>query len=195
MIARLRGALADKKPGEAIIDVGGVGYQVFTSLNTFCVLPEPGETVELEVITNLREGALELFGFAETGEKELFGLLRGVSGIGPRLALSILSGINAEELVAVLAEGALDRLVAVPGVGKKTAERILVDLKGKVDDLAVSSSIPTGPSTAIENDAVLALVSLGYKRADARKAVTASQAADKGANIEALIKRSLAQLT
>jgi len=192
MIARLRGKLLEKIPSQVVIDCGGVGYQAFTSLRTFCRLPEAGADVDLVTVTNLRENALELFAFAEARERDLFQLLRTVSGIGPRLALSVLSGIDATDLAEVLASGDVDRLVAVPGVGKKTAERMLVELKGKVVAQAVER--PRTAITDIESDAVLALVSLGYKPLDARRAVSAT-VSQAGTSIEELIKRSLARLT
>ena len=192
MIARLRGKLLEKRPSQVVVDCGGVGYQAFTSLRTFCRLPEAGADVDLVTVTNLRENALELFAFAEARERDLFQLLRTVSGIGPRLALSVLSGIDATDLAEVLASGDIDRLVAVPGVGKKTAERMLVELKGKVVAQAVER--PRTAITDIESDAVLALVSLGYKPLDARRAVSAT-VSQAGTSIEDLIKRSLARLT
>jgi len=193
MIARLRGTLLEKMPTHVVVDCGGVGYQAFVSLRTFCRLPEAGADVELVTVTNLRENALELFAFADARERDLFQLLRTVSGIGPRLALSVLSGIDASDLVAVLASGDVDRLVAVPGVGKKTAERMLVELKGKAATLPATET-PRKQITDIESDAVLALVSLGYKPVDARRAVS-DTADEAGKSIEELIKRSLARLT
>jgi Holliday junction DNA helicase RuvA len=194
MIARLRGRLLEKTPQLVVVDCAGVGYQAFVSLRTFCRLPEAGSAVDLVVVTNLRENALELFAFSDPPERDMFQLLRTVSGIGPRLALSILSGIDAGELSGILAAGDVDRLVAVPGVGKKTAERLIVELKGKA--VAMPSERAPVVVTDIENDAVLALVGLGYKPVDARKAVSASATAtDSARTIEDLIKRSLARLT
>jgi Holliday junction DNA helicase RuvA len=192
MIARLRGQLLEKTPQSVVVDCGGVGYHAFVSLTTFCRLPELGAAVDLVVVTNLRENALELFAFRDSAERDMFQMLRSVSGIGPRLALSILSGIEADELNGILAAGDVNRLVAVPGVGKKTAERVLVELKGKViAPAAVGQVLP--PVTDIQSDAVAALVGLGYKPVDARRAVTASAMGAK-ATIEDLIKRSLARL-
>ncbi len=189
MIARVRGKLADKAPGEVVIDVGGVGFQLFVSLTTFCRLPETGGTLELLTATVVRENAFDLFGFGTGDERKLFNLLRAVSGIGPKLALAILSGIEPGELAEVLRDGRVERLVAIPGVGRKTAERILVELKGKAGLEGGSSS----GGASLEEEAILALVSLGYRQAEARKAVTASKpVADEP--IEAVIKRSLTQL-
>ncbi len=188
MIAHVRGRLVEKAPGEAVVDVGGVGFRVSVSLTTFCRLPESGTAVELLTATVVRENAFDLFGFASTEERRLFNLLRGVSGIGPRLALSILSGIEPAELAEVLREGHLNRLLAIPGVGRKTAERILVELKGKGGGESAG-----GTGASLEEEAVLALVTLGYKQAEARKAVVASRGGTEEP-IEALIKRSLTQL-
>jgi Holliday junction DNA helicase RuvA len=189
MIAKLNGTLAEKSPGEVVVDVGGVGYHAHVSLTTFCRLPDNGRRVELFTVTNLRENALELFAFADRRERAAFTLLRAVSGIGPRMALNILSGIAADELYSVLRAGRVERLVAVPGVGKKTAERMIVELRGRIDGREEA-----GPELAdTEGDAVAALVALGYREADARNAVTASRdSADHG--IEGLIKRALARL-
>ena len=190
MIARLSGVLAEKSPHDVVVDVGGVGYHALISLTTFCRLPDTGRPVELLTVTNLRENALELFAFADRRERTAFGLLRTVSGIGPRLAISILSGIEADELLAVVREGRVERLVAVPGVGRKTAERMVVELRGRTE--AFEAEAATRGSDA-EHDAVLALVALGYRQADARNAVTASRD-PSDASIEGLIKRSLVRL-
>src|SRR5574340_1278175 len=136
MIAQLAGSLAYKSPEQLIVDVQGVGYQVFVSLNSFYRLPEPGGRVELLIHTHVREDALQLYGFADRDEKDLFLLLLGISGIGPRLALNILSGTPAAELQAALEAGDLVRLVAIPGIGKKTAERLIVELRDKVKVLS-----------------------------------------------------------
>jgi len=190
MIAKLRGVLAEKAPGEVVIDVGGVGYLAHVSLSTFCRLPAEGATVELFTVTNLRENALELFGFRDRKERAAFTLLRNVSGIGPRLALTILSGIEADELYEVVREGRTERLIAVPGVGKKTAERMLVELRGRFDGYEKTA---TGDAGSAERDAVAALVALGYREADARSAIVASRDASDP-RLEAWIKRALARL-
>ena len=193
MIAKLKGILEEKTPSGVVVDVAGVGYSAAISLTTFCRLPETGQPVSLFVVTNLRENALELFAFHDRRERELFGLLRAVSGIGPRVALAVLSGLEPAAFAEAVASGALERLVAVPGVGRKTAERILIELKDKIGFEAEPISL--GTATAhVENDAVLALVSLGYKEPQARKAVSAC-AARAGESIESLIKSSLAQLS
>jgi Holliday junction DNA helicase RuvA len=173
VIAHLSGTLAQKIPGEAVIDVGGVGYQVYIPLDVFYRLPEIGASVSLQIYTHVREDALQLFGFQDPAEKQLFLLLLGVSGIGPKLAVNILSGIATEELSRALKEGDQVRLVAIPGVGRKLAERMIVELKDKFATLA-----PAGPESAKGDggsqlllDAVSALVNLGYKRPEAEKMV------------------------
>jgi Holliday junction DNA helicase RuvA len=173
VIAHISGTLAQKIPGEAVVDVGGVGYQIFIPLNVFYRLPEIGAAVRLQIYTHVREDALQLFGFQDHEEKQLFLLLIGVSGIGPKLAVNILSGIAAEDLARALKEADQARLVAIPGVGRKLAERMIVELKDKFASLA-----PAGPESAkpeggsqLSLDAVSALVNLGYKRPDAEKVV------------------------
>jgi Holliday junction DNA helicase RuvA len=173
VIAHISGTLAQKIPGEAVVDVGGVGYQVFIPLNVFYRLPEVGASVSLQIYTHVREDALQLFGFQDHGEKQLFLLLLGVSGIGPRLAVNILSGIAAEDLSRALKEGDQVRLVAIPGVGRKLAERMIVELKDKFATLAPAEmeSAKTDGGSQLLLDAVSALVNLGYKRPDAEKMV------------------------
>ena len=173
MIAHISGTLAQKIPGEVVIDVAGVGYQIFIPLNVFYRLPEIGAPLSLQIYTHVREDALQLFGFQDLGDKQLFLLLLGVSGIGPKLAVNILSGIATDELSRALKEGDQVRLMAIPGVGRKLAERMIVELKDKFATLA-----PTGPESAkieggsqLLSDAVSALVNLGYKRPEAEKIV------------------------
>jgi Holliday junction DNA helicase RuvA len=173
VIAHISGTLAQKVPGEAVIDVGGVGYQVFIPLNVFYRLPEIGAPVSLQIYTHVREDALQLFGFHDPAEKQLFLLLLGVSGIGPKLAVNILSGIAAEELSRALKEGDQVRLMAIPGVGRKLAERMIVELKDKFATLAPAGAeiAKAEAGSQLLLDAVSALVNLGYKRPDAEKIV------------------------
>lgn len=189
MIGRLRGTLEVRQPGEVLVDVGGVGYQAFISLQTFSALPAAGGNVTLEAVTVLRENALELFAFATAAEKDAFQLLRSVSGIGPRMAVAILSGIRVDELAAAVAAGNAARLTAIPGIGRKTAERMLIDLRGKLDAPAAAST----PSGRIEEDAVSALVGLGYKRGEAEKAVRAASK-DGASGLEDVLRRALGGL-
>ena len=192
MIARLTGALEEKTPDQLIINVNGVGYQVFVSLQTFYRLPALHESVSLQIHTHLREDALLLYGFLEEKEKESFLLLKGVSGIGPRFALNILSGIPVDELENALRSSDVTRLVAVPGVGKKTAERLVVELREKVGAFTGGQGIP-GEQVSVSAEAISALVNLGYRHAEAEKAVRA--ALQRGAaSIADLIRESLRSL-
>jgi holliday junction DNA helicase RuvA len=191
MIAQLAGALAFKSPEHLVIDVHGVGYQVYVSLNSFYRLPEPGNRVALLIHTHVREDSLQLFGFVDQEEKDLFLLLLGVSGIGPRLALNILSGTPAQELQAALEAGDLVRLVAIPGIGKKTAERLIVELRDKVKLLKGERAGDAGQrATGVEAEAVSALLNLGYRRNEAERAVKAAFAAG-ATDIESVIRSSL----
>ena len=173
MIAQISGTLAQKVPGEIIVDVGGVGYQVLIPLNVFYQLPEIGAPVSLQIHTHVREDALQLFGFNDRAEKQIFLLLISVSGIGPKLAVNILSGIPAEELARALREGDQLRLVAIPGVGRKLAERMIVELKDKLATLSTAGAESAKPEigSQVMLDAVSALVNLGYKRPEAEKTV------------------------
>ena len=170
MIAKISGNLAHKIPGEVIIDVGGVGYQVFIPLSVFYRLPEIGEPVALHIHTHLREDALQLFGFLELAEKRVFLLLNNVAGIGPKLAVNILSGIPADDLAQALKEGDQPRLVSIPGVGKKLAEPMVVELRDKFLTLRTEET-GQGNGSRLMQDAVSALVNLGYRRAEAENHV------------------------
>jgi Holliday junction DNA helicase RuvA len=191
MIAQLAGALAYKSPEHLVVDVQGVGYQVFVSLNSFYHLPEPGGRVELLIHTHVREDTLQLYGFVDRDEKDLFLLLLGVSGIGPRLALNILSGTPTQELQEAIEAGDLVRLVAIPGIGKKTAERLVVELRDKVKGLKGGRDGGNGQrAIGIEAEAVSALLNLGYRRTEAEHAV--KRACASGAtDIESVIRSAL----
>ena len=193
MIAKLRGKLDHKAPGEVIVDVGGVGYQLFTALSVFYRLPEVGEPVTLLVYTHVREDTLQLFGFFDPAEKQAFMLLTGVSGIGPRLALNILSGMAAGELLGALRDGDVARLVTIPGVGKRLADRMIVELRDRIDTLP--DTVPaTAADPGIRGDALSALVNLGYRRADAERAVR--QVLSEGAaELETVLKEALRTLS
>jgi Holliday junction DNA helicase RuvA len=173
MIARLRGRLWEKLPDQIVVDVGGVGYQLMVSLQCFSRLPEPGSEVDLRVHTHVREDALQLFGFVDEFERALFLLLIQVATIGPRVALAVLSGIDAPELEEALSEGDTRRLVAVPGIGKKKAELMVLQLRDKVRSMRTQrqASPARRPGTADGAEAVSALVNLGYKQAEAERAV------------------------
>jgi len=173
VIAQISGTLVQKVPGEIVIDVAGIGYQVHIPLNVFYQLPEIGAPVRLQIHTHLREDALQLFGFQDLAEKQVFLLLIGVSGIGPKLAVNILSGIPAEDLARALKEGDQVRLMAIPGVGRKLAERMIVELKDKFANLAPAGaeSVGTEKGSQLMQDAISALVNLGYKKPEAEKMV------------------------
>ena len=171
MIAQLRGRLLRKAPQEAVVDVGGVGYRVTIPLSTFYRVGEPGAEVTLLTHTHVREDALALFGFLTAMEQELFERLIAVSGVGPKVAISILSGIEAPELAAALRSSDIARLTRIPGVGKKTAERLVVELKDRMQDLpAAEAAVPASPSAATD-DLVSALLHLGYSRPEAERGV------------------------
>jgi len=170
MIARLRGRLLKKGPQEAIVDVSGVGYRVTIPLSTFYRIGEPGSEVSLLTHTHVREDALALFGFLSEAEQALFERLIDVSGVGPKLAVSILSGIEAPELVAALRGSDVARLTRIPGVGRKTAERLVLELKDKMEQLASAAPPPPSAGPAAD-DVVSALVHLGYSRPESERAV------------------------
>ncbi|MBF0383232.1 MAG: Holliday junction branch migration protein RuvA [Magnetococcales bacterium] len=183
MIAQLRGKLVLKEPGEIIIDVGGVGYRVFIPLSTFEKLPGLDEVVQLLIFTNVREDAFHLYGFFTPAEKNIFLLLNNVNGIGTKLALAALSTLPPDELNAAIARQDFARLATVPGVGKKTAQRIIIELRDKLPAVAI---LPTDKGTSLPNkvsppapaslreEIVSALVNLGYRRSEAERGVRAS---------------------
>jgi Holliday junction DNA helicase RuvA len=174
MIAHLRGRLFSKAPNQAVVECGGVGYDVSISVTTFTELPAEGAEVSLHVYTNVREDQIALFGFSAMQEKRLFERLISVSGIGPKLAITVLSGISSERLVGAIRGNDLAMLTKIPGIGKKTAERVVLELKDKLDELAVvfaasdSSAVHLGSAG---EDALSALVNLGYARPAAQKAL------------------------
>jgi Holliday junction DNA helicase RuvA len=171
VIARLEGRLLRKEPGALVVDVHGVGYGVMVSLNTFCALPAEGSPVGLEVYTHVRESAFELFGFADAIERALFTALLTVSGVGPRVALNILSGIPPAALIEALRARDIARLVSVPGVGKKTAERLVIELQDRVVNLGKAGAGDGRTASGVEAEATSALVNLGYRQPQAEQAV------------------------
>jgi len=197
MIALLNGRLASKSPGSVIVDVGGVGYQVHIPLSSFYGLPDEGGPVTFHIHTHVREDAITLFGFPGTKEKELFLALMGVSGIGPKLALNIISGLSFDALVEAITGGDERTISTVPGVGKKTAARLVLELKDKVASLGfeASSAGPcrVGPGANRQRDeAVSALVNLGYNKAHAEDAVKrACNTSGDGAPLESVIREAL----
>ena len=200
MIAHIRGRLIHKEPNRIVVDVNGVGYQIFIPLSTYYQLPEPAADVSLHTHTHVREDALQLFGFHTRDEQSLFELLQGVSGIGPRLATNILSGISVDELVPALSDGNHTRLRAVPGVGKKLAERLVVELREKVGSLrlggpALAQPEPAPAEDRLLEDVVSALVNLGCNRKEAAKAAEgARKVLGPAAEFETLIKATLRSL-
>ena len=173
MIAHLRGRLLSKTPNQAIVDCAGVGYEVTISVATFSALPNEGTDVAIHIHTHVREDQLALYGFSEIQEKRLFEKLLTISGIGPKLAITVLSGIDATRLISAIRSGDHATLTKIPGIGKKTAERVVLELKDKLDDLATTIPTTTGATHhgAAGDDALSALVNLGYPRPIAQKAI------------------------
>jgi Holliday junction DNA helicase RuvA len=196
MIALLRGVLIEKHPNQAIVEAGGVGYDVTIPVSTFTHLPGPGAEVRLRIHTHVREDALALYGFLTQDEKALFEKLIGVSGIGPTLAVKILSGLAAPDLIHAIRRGEVDRLVRIPGIGKKTAERMVLELRDKLP--AVVGDEPETPAaaalSAIDQDVLSALLNLGCARPQAEAAVRKAKAAAAPAgseDFEPLFRRAL----
>jgi Holliday junction DNA helicase RuvA len=179
MIAHLRGTLLVKHPNQAIVETHGVGYDVVISVPTFSEMPAAGSEVALHIHTHVREDALSLYGFLRLAEKHLFEKLLTVSGIGPKLAITILSGMPADEMVTAIRGGDLARLTRIPGIGKKTAERMVLELREKL--AATTGTDVAGPvqTSPVEEDVVSALVNLGYQRAAAEKALLSAGGAGK----------------
>jgi Holliday junction DNA helicase RuvA len=171
VIGALRGKVETKSPGQVLVDVGGVIYEVAVSLQSFARLPAEGATVRLDILTHLREDGITLFGFLDRAEKSVFNLLRLVNGVGPKLALNILSGLPASDLRSALATGDVQRLVRVPGVGKKIAERLVLELRERARDDEVAAGVEpqTSDVERRNQEAISALVNLGYRRGDAEK--------------------------
>lgn len=197
MIAFLRGQVLDKHPDRLLIDVHGVGYQVHVPLSTYYNVGEAGADVSLRIHTHVREDALQLYGFLTTLEQQLFERLIGISGIGPKLALAVLSGIESSELVGSVQRGDVARLIRIPGVGRKTAERIILELKDRLGQLAIA---PTGgaaeasPRDRLRDDLVSALLNLGYHRPPAEKAVDSTLASEPDPSFEHALKHALREL-
>jgi len=196
MIGQLRGRLAEKRPNQVLVDVGGVGYLVQVPLSTYATLGELHAEVTLLIHTHVREDALALYGFVSAREKHFFEMLLSASGVGPTLALKILSGMSVEELVPAIRGSDLARLTKIPGVGRKTAERMVVELKDKLEAVTVETEKPVSSSPAgIEADVISALVNLGY---DARAAETAALEAKRETgtgNFEKLLRGALQSLS
>jgi len=197
MIAFLRGQVLDKQPNRLIIDVQGVGYELHVPLSTYYNVGEPGTEVELRVYTHVREEALQLYGFLTTLEQKVFEHLIGVNGIGPKLALAVLSGMeNAEFIVSCVQRGDVTQLTRIPGVGKKTAERIVLELQDRLTKLisAADLAVPSASETKLRDDLVSALLNLGYHRSLAQKAVDVVVNEGSDVGFEEALKSALQEL-
>lgn len=200
MIAHIAGKLIQKQPNSVIVDVGGVGYELTVPLSTFYDLGEIGADVSLRAYTYVREDALQLFGFRTDREKQLFLLLTSVSGVGPKLGITLLSGMSADDLIRALRDNNLARLTNIPGVGKKTAERLVVELRDKVAKLSVAAQAEPVQSdyvpvaNALSDDIVSALVNLGYQKAAAEKAAVNVFKANADASFAEALKLALRAL-
>jgi Holliday junction DNA helicase RuvA len=200
MIAHLNGILLRKTPESVIIDNGGIGYEIIAPLSTFYALPKEDERVSLHIHTHVREDAFILFGFYTTLEKKIFRMLISVSGIGPKLAVNILSGIGPEELLEALARGDSFRLQSIPGVGKKTAERMALELRDKALEAGADLKLPPSQVRSDEDrqvldDALSALLNLGYSPKSAKGAVEKALGQIKDVSLERVIKEALRSLT
>lgn len=192
MIAHLRGTLIEKHPNQAVVEAGGVGYDVAIPISTYTALPEVGAEVRLRVHTVVREDAILLFGFATAAEKGLFEKLIGVSGIGPKMAVGVLSGMAAGELAGVIKAGDVARLTRVPGIGKKTAERMVLELRDKLEGSAAGPAVAVvAAMTADEGDVVSALVNLGCQRPAAEAAVKKAAGEAGMVGFEPLFRRAM----
>jgi Holliday junction DNA helicase RuvA len=198
MIAHLRGRLLAKHPNQAVVETGGVGYEVNISVPTFSELPPGGAEVALHIHTHVREDLISLYGFLHPAEKQLFEKLITVSGIGPKLAITILSGMAANEMVGAIRGNDLTRLTKIPGIGKKTAERMVLELRDKLPSTAGETAPPAPTMNAMEEDVLSALMNLGYQRAAAEKAlagVLQRSAGSKSGSFEGMFREALAGLS
>ena len=197
MIARLRGTLVEKNPNRVIVDVEGVGYDVQVPLSTFYALGEPGADVQLRVHTHVREDVIGLYGFATPLEQDLFERLIAINGIGPRLGLAVLSGIEPSELISAIRRQDVARLTKIPGIGKKTAERIGLELKDRLPlTLGATDQVAAAPSPRdqLRDDVLSALLNLGYQRPAAEKAIEKIASASPDAGFERTLKDTLREL-
>ena len=198
MSTRLEGQLVEQQPGRAVVNVGGVGYEVWSPLSSFERLPPEGAVCRVLTYHHVREDAQELFGFATENERRLFLLLYSVSGVGPKTALGVLGGLSVRDIKKAIAEGDAKRLATVKGLGRKTAEKIIVELKDKLTEgEMLEATVAAEPGSAEElrtRDAILALVSLGYKQADALKMIKdVLPGIPANATVEDLVRKALAQ--
>lgn len=201
MIAFLTGKLIEKSANTVIVDVGGVGYEVAIPLSTFYEIGEAGETVELRVYTNVREDAIQLFGFKTQREKDLYLKLISVQGVGAKSGITMLSGMSADEIVAALRSENLAKLTSIPGVGRKTAERLVIELRDKVGELSAGASAAASMGAAsgigsddVYDDALSALVNLGYQKHAAEKALQQARSEGVEPNVQKLLRAALQRL-
>jgi Holliday junction DNA helicase RuvA len=203
MIAHLSGTLHSKHPNSVIVDVSGVGYEVNIPLSTYYDLADPGSNVQLRIYTHVKEDALQLYGFKTARERELFINFISVSGIGPKLGIALLSNMNADELIESIRSNNLARLTSIPGVGRKTAERLIVDLREKMTALSVGQvdEMPAKPQAGdasaedgVRSQALSGLINLGYQKASAEKAIDAALNDGGDISVESVLKRSLRKL-
>jgi Holliday junction DNA helicase RuvA len=194
MIAHLRGRILTKRPNQAVVDVNGVGYEVAISIPTFSELPNAGGEVSLHIHTHVREDALALYGFLRAQEKELFERLIAVSGIGPKLAITVLSGMQAEKMVAAIRGNDIAALTKIPGIGKKTAERMVLELRDKLESFGVAAAVVSKHS-GVEEDVLSALTNLGYQRATAERALGAAANGGGARSFEQLFRDALSSLS
>jgi Holliday junction DNA helicase RuvA len=204
MIAHLSGTLLSKQATSVILDVGGVGYEVSIPLSTFYELEELGSKVQLRIYTHVREDSLQLYGFKTARERELFMRVISVSGIGPKLGITLLSGMSADEMIASIRTNNLARLTLIPGVGRKTAERLVIELRDKIAALssleledklgAKPERSATATEDVVHSDALSALVNLGYQRSSAEKAITSALSEGGEITVESILRRSLRRL-
>ncbi len=195
MIAHLRGRLLDKHPNQAILEIGGVGYDVTITVPTFSALPGLGSEVALHIHTHVREDVLALYGFVQPEEKQLFEKLITVSGIGPKLGITILSGMPSEEMVRAIRSNDIARLTRIPGIGKKTAERMVLELRDKLPAESEGDVAPVPSLTAVEEDVLSALMNLGYQRPAAEKALAAATKNGKDHSFDAMFRGALGALS
>ena len=197
MIAFLTGKLLEKHANTAIVDVGGVGYEVTIPLSTFYELGDAGSPVALRIYTHVREDAIQLFGFKTTRERDLYLRLISVQGIGPKLGITILSGMSADEIILAIRTDGISRLTAVPGIGRKTAERLVIELRDKIGELSPGGSPSAGsepaglPADSVFDDSLSALLNLGYQRAAAEKALKTAATEGTELSVQKLLRRSL----
>jgi Holliday junction DNA helicase RuvA len=195
MIAHLRGKLLAKHPNQAVLETAGVGYDVTISVPTYSDLPAVGAEVALHIHTHVREDVIALYGFLRPAEKLLFEKLIAVSGIGPKLAITVLSGMPAQDIAGAIRGNDVARLTRIPGIGKKTAERMVLELRDKMPEAGTAAAPPVSAMSAQEEDVLSALINLGYQRSVAEKALAAVVKNGKSGSFDAMFREALAGLS